>query len=195
MPTETIFVAWPLCHVCNQPLAQILLVYMRMWRRILLKISSMLDYSNKIKTPESSILGNANKIKPIFSLEKKLLNFYPVKSEYYDHNDHIIPENRICNERWLPGLCFGKEALHSIWVLTDYRKSKCTWAFGNPPPSPILPKKYNIYSKESTWSRDGKSDWYQEHEHYEADAQDARPAIARAQRSSCHHHYQTKCCT
>jgi hypothetical protein len=55
-------------------------------------------YSNKIKTPESSILGNANKIKPIVFGEKTLLNIYPVKSEYYDHNDHIIPENRICNE-------------------------------------------------------------------------------------------------
>jgi hypothetical protein len=59
----------------------------------------MLDYSNKIKTLESSILGNRNKIKPTFFLEKTLINFYPVKSEYYDHNDHIIPENRICNER------------------------------------------------------------------------------------------------
>jgi hypothetical protein len=57
----------------------------------------MLDYANKIKTLESSTLGNANKIKPIFFLEETRLNFYPVKSEYYDHNDHIVPENRICN--------------------------------------------------------------------------------------------------
>jgi hypothetical protein len=60
----------------------------------------MLDYSNKIKTPESSILRNADKIKPIFFFgENTLLYFYSVKSEYYDHNDHIIPEDRISNER------------------------------------------------------------------------------------------------